>query len=94
MVGAGSIIAGAHVRNSVLSGDVMVHAGAYVEGSVILPGVRIMPGAVVRNTVLDKYSVVEPGAQIGVDLEGDRQRYTVSENGIVVIGKGVTVPRW
>ena len=31
MVGAGSIIAGAHVRNSVLSGDVMVHAGAYVE---------------------------------------------------------------
>ncbi len=94
MVGAGSIIAGAHVRNSVLSGDVMVHAGAYVEGSVILPGARIMPGAVVRNAVLDKYTVVEEGAQLGVDLEGDRERYTVSENGIVVIGKGVSVPRW
>ncbi len=61
---------------------------------MILPGARIMPGAVVRNAVLDKYTVVEEGAQLGVDLEGDRERYTVSENGIVVIGKGVSVPRW
>ena len=61
---------------------------------MILPGARIMPGAVVRNAVLDKHTVVEEGAQLGVDLEGDRERYTVSENGIVVIGKGVSVPRW
>ena len=45
------------------------------------------------NAVLDKYTVVEEQAQLGVDLEGDRQRYTVSEGGIVVIGKSTTVPR-
>jgi glucose-1-phosphate adenylyltransferase len=32
--------------------------------------------------------VVEPGAQIGIDLEKDKNRFKVSENGIVVVGKG------
>lgn len=93
MVGAGTIVAGAHVRNSVIAGDVRIHQGAYVEDSVIMPGVRIEPGAVVRKAVLDKYTVVERGAQIGVDLDGDRDKYTVSDGGVVVIGKGIHVPR-
>jgi len=93
MVGAGTIVAGAHVRNSVIANDVRVAAGAYLEGCVVMPGARIGPGAVLRNAVLDKYTVVEGGAQIGVDLDGDRERYTVSEAGVVVIGKGVVVPR-
>jgi len=93
MVGAGTIISGAHVRNSVIAGDVRIHSGAYVEDSVIMPGVRIEPGAVVRKAVLDKYSVVGKGAQIGVDLEHDRQLHTVSDGGVVVIGKGVEVTR-
>ena len=93
MVGAGTIVAGAHVRNSVLANDVRVAAGAYLEGCVVMLGARIGPGAVLRNAVLDKFTVVEGGAQIGVDLDGDRERYTVSDAGIVVIGKGVVVTR-
>jgi glucose-1-phosphate adenylyltransferase len=77
----------------VIAGDVRIHQGAYVEDSVIMPGVRIEPGAVVRKAVLDKYTVVERGAQIGVDLDGDREQYTVSDGGVVVIGKGIHVPR-
>jgi glucose-1-phosphate adenylyltransferase len=91
MVGAGSIIAGAHVRNSVLSYDVNIREGAYVEGSVIMPGVRIGRGAVVRRAILDKNVQVPDGAQIGVNLEQDRERYTVSSGGIVVLGKGQKV---
>lgn len=93
MVGAGTIVSGAHVRNSVISPDVMIHQGAYVEESVIMPGVRIGPGAVVRKAVLDKFVEVDAYAQLGVDIEGDRNEYTVSEGGVVVIGKGVHVPR-
>ncbi len=89
MVGAGTIISGAHVRTSVIASNVAIDAGAYVEGSVVMPGVRIGRNAVVRRAILDKNVVVPEGAQIGVDLESDRGRYTVSAGGVVVLGKGM-----
>ncbi len=91
MVGAGSIVAGAHVRNSVLSFDVRVGEGSYVEGSVIMPGVRIGRNCVIRRTIIDKNVEVPDGSQIGVDIEGDRVKYTVSTGGIVVLGKSQKV---
>jgi glucose-1-phosphate adenylyltransferase len=89
MVGAGTIVSGAHVRTSVLSSGVAVDAGAYVEGSVVMPGVRIGRNAVVRRAILDKNVEIPDGAQIGVDLDRDRELYTVSEGGVVCLGKGV-----
>ena len=48
-------------------------------------------GAVVRNAIVDKNVRIAPEAQIGVDAEADRERFVVSDNGIVVIGKGAVV---
>jgi len=93
MVGAGTIVSGAHVRTSVIASSVTIESGAYVEGSVVMPGVRIGRNAVIRRAILDKNVVVPDGAQIGVDIERDRQHYTVSDAGIVVLGKGVTAER-
>jgi glucose-1-phosphate adenylyltransferase len=87
MLCAGTIVSGGTVRGSILSPDVVVHSGALVEGSVILQGVEVGQGAVVRGAIIDKNVQIPPDSEIGVDLEGDRQRYTVSEGGIVVIGK-------
>ncbi len=90
MVGAGTVISGAHVRTSVVSSSVTIGTGAYVEGSVIMPGVRIGRDAVVRRAILDKNVVIPDGAQVGVELERDRGLYTVSDAGVVALGKGVT----
>jgi len=90
IVGAGTIISGAIVRRSVISPDVRVDAGAEVSDSVVLPGARVGRGAVVRGAILDKNVVVPDGALVGVDLATDRARYTVSQGGVVVLGKGTT----
>jgi glucose-1-phosphate adenylyltransferase len=56
-----------------------------------MPSVKVGERAVVRNAILDKNVVVDAGAQIGVDLQRDRERFTVSDAGVVVVGKGVRV---
>ena len=91
MVCSGVIISGASVNRSVLSPSVRVHSYAEVDGSVLFPGVEVDQRAVVRNAILDKDVVVEPGAQVGVDLDLDRARFTVSDGGVVVVSKGERV---
>ncbi|WP_433349138.1 glucose-1-phosphate adenylyltransferase [Micromonospora sp. CA-111912] len=91
MVSPGAVISGGLVENSIVSPKVKVHSWAHVDGAVLMEGVEIGRHAVVRRAILDKNVIVPEGAEIGVDLEKDRQRYTVSDNGIVVIGKGQRV---
>jgi len=93
VVGAGSIISGGELRRTVASYDVYAGRDSVVENSVLMPSVRIGENAKIRNAILDKNVVVEPGASIGFDIERDRERFTVSPGGIVVIGKGITVTR-
>ncbi|MGH9063522.1 MAG: glucose-1-phosphate adenylyltransferase [Acidimicrobiales bacterium] len=92
MVSAGVIVSGGTVRSSVLSPGVIVHSRALVEGSVLLNGVEVGGGAVVRNAIVDKQVSIPPGTHIGVDPVADRRRFTVSEGGVVVIGKRQAVP--
>lgn len=87
MVGSGSIVAGGRLDYSVLGHTVDVREGSSVESSVLMAGVRVGRDAVLRRVILDKNIVVPDGAQIGVDLAADREKYHVSPGGIVVLGK-------
>jgi glucose-1-phosphate adenylyltransferase len=91
MVCAGVVISGATVRRSVLSPGVHAHSFAEVEDSVLMQGVDVGRNAVVRRAIIDKNVRIADGAQVGVDPKADRERFTVSAGGVVVIPKGATV---
>ena len=91
MVCAGVVISGGTVRRSILSPLSYVHSYSLVEDSILMHEVEIGRNAVVRKAILDKNVYVGDGVEIGVDPEKDRERFHVSEGGIVVIPKGMRV---
>ncbi|CAL9608239.1 MULTISPECIES: glucose-1-phosphate adenylyltransferase [Streptomyces] len=90
IVSAGCLIRG-QVTRSVLSPGVVVEEGAVVQDSVLHDNVRVGRGAIVRGAILDKHIEVPPGAAVGVNEQRDRELYSVSENGVVALGKGQRV---
>ncbi len=85
LVSGGDIISGALVRHSLLFSRVHVHSYAQIEDSVILPDVVIGRHAKLRRVVMDKHCRVPEGLTIGYDIEADRKRFHVSENGITLV---------
>jgi glucose-1-phosphate adenylyltransferase len=93
LVSPGCVVSGARVRRSVLSPKVDIHTGSEVDECILLDGVDVGRGAVLRKAIIDKGVVVPSGVQIGVDHGADRARgFYVSEGGVVVIGKGQSIP--
>jgi glucose-1-phosphate adenylyltransferase len=85
IVSGGCIISGGKVQKSILSPDVLVDQHADVQESIIMENVEIGEGARIRHAIIDKGVIIPPGTVIGYDLEADRARYTVTEDGIVVV---------
>ena len=85
LVSGGCIISGASVHNSLLFSNVHVHSYSSVDSAVLLPSVEVGRNVVIRRAVIDKLCVIPDGMKIGVDLDEDRKRFYVSENGIVLV---------
>jgi glucose-1-phosphate adenylyltransferase len=85
MVSGGCIISGSRVSNSLLFSNVRVHDYSAIEGSVILPRVRVGERCVIRRAIIDEGALVPDDMQIGVDPEADRERFYVTEGGVVLV---------
>ena len=61
---------------------------AKIEDSILFTGVEVGEDCQIKNTIIDKWVKVPAGTQIGHDLEHDRERFTVTGSGIVMVPKG------
>jgi glucose-1-phosphate adenylyltransferase len=88
VISEGCIVSGGTVRNSVLGRSVFIHSYSHVEDSVVMDYAEIGRHARIRRAIIDKNVYVPDGEEIGYDLERDRQRFFVTDSGLVVIPKG------
>jgi glucose-1-phosphate adenylyltransferase len=91
MVSAGSIIVGAMIEKSVLGFNCNVSSGTEISESVLLGDVKIGKNCRIRRAIIDKHVEIAPGVVIGENYEHDRNFFTVSEGGIVVVPKGAKI---
>ena len=89
MVCEGCVVSGGHIERSLLSPKVRINSYAHVSESVLFEGVEIGRHCRIRRAIIDKDVRIPEGTVIGFDPEDDRQRFFVSEGGIVIIPKKV-----
>jgi glucose-1-phosphate adenylyltransferase len=87
----GVIVSGGRVERSILSPNVRVNSYAHVTDSILMDGVDVGRRARIQKAIVDKGVHVPEGYEIGVDAALDRQRFTVSKDGIVVVAKGAVL---
>ncbi len=87
MVSHGCIISGGRIHRSVLGVGCRVNSFSEVEESVLFEGVQVGRHAKIRRAIIDKGVEIPAGTIIGFDREADKQRFFVTDQGIVVIPK-------
>lgn len=90
MVSDGCIISGGLVQRSILSPGVIVERDSVVDESVIFDDVIIEPRVKIKHAIIDKEAKIRAHALVGYNLEDDKRRgCTVSDNGVVVVPRGM-----
>ncbi|MDA1055519.1 MAG: glucose-1-phosphate adenylyltransferase [Planctomycetota bacterium] len=88
VVCAGSILSGGSVQGSIIGSQCRINSYARVDDSILFDCVNVGRHARIRRAIIDKGVTIPPRIEIGFDHDEDRRRgFTVSANGIVVIGK-------
>ena len=93
LVSSGCIVSGGTVRSSVLSCGVMVRSWAQVDESVIMDNVEVGRHCKIKKAIIDKHNVIPPYTEIGINPLADREKFTVTPRGIVVVPKGYFKPQ-
>lgn len=91
LISEGCIISGGHVHRSVLSPKVRVNSFSQVLESILFENVQIGRHCKIRRAIIDKNVDIPPGMTIGYNPEEDRQRFHVTESGVVTIPKGMKI---
>ncbi len=85
IVSGGSILSGGRVKRSVVGYDVRVNSYSELENCILFNHVNIGRHCRIRNAIIDRHVTIPEQTEIGYDAEADRQRYHVSDSGVVVV---------
>jgi len=85
LISGGCIISGASITQSVIFSNVHVHSYSMIQDSVIMPNVEIARHVKLNRVVVDTDARIPEGVEIGFDVELDRKRFYVSEEGITLV---------
>jgi len=85
IISPGCIVSGSTVNGSVLCPNVRVHSYGTIDHCILMPGVRVGRHARLRRAIVDRDVLIPRGAVIGYNLEEDRKRHTVTDQGVVVV---------
>lgn len=88
IIGAGALFKGVKIRNSIVRREVLIEDDVEIDECIIMDYTIVRKGSRLKRCIIDRYNTIEAGARIGYDLDSDRQRYRVSESGIVVLERG------
>ncbi len=89
LLGAATVIhEGSHISNSIIRREAVIEEDVILENCIVMDYVRVCRGARLHNVIVDRHNIIEAGDVIGFDNEQDRQRYTVSANGVTVVPNG------
>ncbi len=92
VLGAGTVVNGASVHNSVIRREVLLDEDVELEDCIVMDYVHIGRGSRLKRVIVDRFNSIESGATIGYDRDRDRARYHVTESGIVVVPRGKLGP--
>jgi len=85
VISPGVIISGAEVYRSLLGTDVRIEEHSVVSDSVLLPGASVGKACRIHNAIIGEDCYIPDSTLIGLDAESDRQRFTVSNGGVVLV---------
>ncbi|MEE8339782.1 MAG: glucose-1-phosphate adenylyltransferase [Xanthomonadales bacterium] len=85
MVSGGCIVSGASVSQSLLFSSVMVEEGTELLRVIVLPEAHIGKKCRISRAIIDKRCRIPDHTVIGEDHADDAKRFTVTEEGIVLV---------
>lgn len=85
IISSGVVISGGSVQDSILSPEVKVENGATVSSCILFDNVSVGENCQLKNCIIDKHVQIPAGTKIGINPAKDRERFTISEQGVVVV---------
>ena len=85
LLAPGVVVSGGSVQRSIIGPRVEVHNQSHLDECVIMGGTHIGKNVRLRRAIVEESTMIPDGIEVGFDHDQDRERFTVTENGVTVV---------